>query len=146
MILQTIFLEFYCNTSSDHASIRPLLWIYGQCNHVLLQFSPPQVAPGGYPSGTGTRLMPRSSNGGGPGPVGGQQLPPGAGSALMAHSLARRASPNSSSQYSQHWRMKKDLGGRCSWKFVAIFFILLSVILVSALTYTTGKEERELQL
>ena len=50
----------------------------------------------------------------------------------------RRSSPNSSSQYSQ-WRIQKDLGGRCSWKFVAIFFVLLSVILVSALIYTTGK-------
>ena len=50
----------------------------------------------------------------------------------------RRSSPNSSSQYSQ-WRLQKDLGGRCSWKFVAIFFVLLSVILVSALIYTTGK-------
>jgi len=51
----------------------------------------------------------------------------------------RRSSPNSSSQYSQ-WRIQKDLGGRCSWKFVAIFFVLLSVILVSALIYTTGKK------
>ena len=51
----------------------------------------------------------------------------------------RRSSPNSSSQYSQ-WRIQKEsLGGRCSWKFVAIFFVLLSVILVSALIYTTGK-------
>ena len=50
----------------------------------------------------------------------------------------RRSSPNSSSQYSQ-WRIQKDLGGRCSWKFVAIFFVLLSVILVSALIYSTGK-------
>ena len=50
----------------------------------------------------------------------------------------RRSSPNSSSQYSQ-WRIQKDLGGRCSWKFAAIFFVLLSVILVSALIYTTGK-------
>ncbi len=50
----------------------------------------------------------------------------------------RRSSPNSSSQYSQ-WRIQKDLGGRCSWKFVAIFFVLLSVILISALIYTTGK-------
>merc|ERR1712045_964294 len=49
----------------------------------------------------------------------------------------RRSSPNSSSQYSQ-WRIQKDLGGRCSWKFVAIFFVLLSVILVSALIYTTA--------
>ena len=49
----------------------------------------------------------------------------------------RRSSPNSSSQYSQ-WRIQKDLGGRCSWKFVAIFFVLLSVILISALIYTTG--------
>ena len=50
----------------------------------------------------------------------------------------RRSSPNSSSQYSQ-WRIQKDLGSRCSWKFAAIFFVLLSVILVSALIYTTGK-------
>ncbi|XP_040567553.1 teneurin-m isoform X3 [Lepeophtheirus salmonis] len=51
----------------------------------------------------------------------------------------RRSSPNSSSQYSQsHWRIKKDLGSRCSWKFVAIFFMLLSGILISALVYTTA--------
>ena len=31
------------------------------------------------------------------------------------------------------------LGARCTWKFVAIFFMLLSVILVSALIYSTGK-------
>jgi len=49
----------------------------------------------------------------------------------------RRSSPNSSSQYSQ-WRIQKDMGGKCSWKFVAIFFVLLSVILMSALIYTTG--------
>ena len=61
------------------------------------------------------------------------------------HSLIRRSSPNSSSQYSsgQHWRMKKESGtgsGLClTWKFAAIFFILLSVILASALIYTTGK-------
>ena len=53
----------------------------------------------------------------------------------------RRSSPNSSSQYSQ-WRIQKDLGGRCSWKFAAIFFVLLSVILVSALIYTTGKSQK----
>ena len=52
----------------------------------------------------------------------------------------RRSSPNSSSQYSQ-WRIQKDLGSRCSWKFAAIFFVLLSVILVSALIYTTGKSQ-----
>jgi hypothetical protein len=45
------------------------------------------------------------------------------------------------SQYSQ-WRIQKDLGGRCSWKFVAIFFVLLSVILISALIYTTGRTRR----
>ncbi|XP_059078932.1 teneurin-m-like isoform X2 [Tigriopus californicus] len=56
---------------------------------------------------------------------------------LLHQSLVRRSSPNSSSQYSQHWRMKKDLGGNCSWKFAAILFMLLSVILVSALSYTT---------
>eukprot|EP00095_Tigriopus_kingsejongensis_P004812 maker-scaffold182_size278544-snap-gene-1.29 protein:Tk04812 transcript:maker-scaffold182_size278544-snap-gene-1.29-mRNA-1 annotation:"gmc family oxidoreductase" len=56
---------------------------------------------------------------------------------LLHQTLVRRSSPNSSSQYSQHWRMKKDLGGSCSWKFAAIFFMLLSVILVSALIYTT---------
>lgn len=58
---------------------------------------------------------------------------------LLHQSLVRRSSPNSSSQYSQHWRMKKDLGGNCSWKFAAILFMLLSVILVSALSYTTGE-------
>ena len=58
---------------------------------------------------------------------------------LLQQSLVRRSSPNSSSQYSQHWRMKKEGESRCSWKFVAIFFILLSVILVSALVYTTGR-------
>ena len=72
-----------------------------------------------------------------------------------------RSSPNSSSAYSsnltqqQVWRTQKPdglggpfgsgamgggtLGARCSWKFVAIFFMLLSVILVSALIYSTGK-------
>ena len=72
-----------------------------------------------------------------------------------------RSSPNSSSAYSsnltqqQVWRTQKpdglggpfggggmgggSLGARCSWKFVAIFFMLLSVILVSALIYSTGK-------
>ena len=78
-----------------------------------------------------------------------------------------RSSPNSSSAYSgsnatqqQVWRTQKpdglggpfgggspfssggggnSLGGKCSWKFVAIFFMLLSVILVSALIYSTGK-------
>jgi hypothetical protein len=54
----------------------------------------------------------------------------------------RRSSPNSSSQYSQ-WRIQKDLGGRCSWKFVAIFFVLLSVILISALIYTTGRTSKQ---
>jgi hypothetical protein len=39
----------------------------------------------------------------------------------------RRSSPNSSSQYSQ-WRIQKDLGGRCSWKFVAIFFVLVKTL------------------
>ena len=68
------------------------------------------------------------------------QAPPGAGAAAVLH---RRSSPNSSSAYSQsQWRVQKDNMsgvGRCSWKFVAIFFMLLSVILVSALIYTTGK-------
>ena len=72
-----------------------------------------------------------------------------------------RSSPNSSSAYSsnltqqQVWRTQKPdgiggpfgsggmggagLGTRCSWKFVAIFFMLLSFILVSALIYSTGK-------
>ena len=78
-----------------------------------------------------------------------------------------RSSPNSSSAYSsnatqqQIWRTQKpdglggpfgspspfgigEMGGnglarKCSWKFVAIFFMLLSVILVSALIYSTGK-------
>ena len=81
-----------------------------------------------------------------------------------------RSSPNSSSAYSsnatqqQVWRTEKPdglggpfggaspfgngavlggnrLGGKCSWKFVAIFFMLLSVILVSALIYSTGKKK-----
>ena len=80
-----------------------------------------------------------------------------------------RSSPNSSSAYSsnatqqqQVWRTQKPdglggpfgspspfgngamggsgLGRKCSWKFVAIFFMLLSVILVSALIYSTGKK------
>ena len=73
-----------------------------------------------------------------------------------------RSSPNSSSAYSsnltqqQVWRTQKPdglggpfgggamggggLGARCTWKFVAIFFMLLSVILVSALIYSTGKK------
>ena len=83
------------------------------------------------------------------------------------HGTGRRSSPNSSSHYSnqawlldgldyiwknsssceclflQNWHEKKDLsmsvGGRCSWKFVAIVFILLSIIFLSALTYLAGK-------
>ena len=60
----------------------------------------------------------------------------------LHQSLVRRSSPNSSSQYSgQQWRMKKDnLGQKCSWKFTAILFMLLSVILISALIYMTGKK------
>jgi len=69
-----------------------------------------------------------------------------AGGALNHHSLVRRSSPNSSSQYSsgqhQQWRVKKDLNERCSWRFAAIFFILLSSVLVSALIYTTGESRR----
>ena len=42
----------------------------------------------------------------------------------------------------QNWHEKKDLSsvGRCSWKFVAIVFILLSIIFLSALTYLAGKK------
>ena len=72
-----------------------------------------------------------------------QQAAPGAGAAAVLH---RRSSPNSSSAYSQsQWRVQKDNMsgvGRCSWKFVAIFFMLLSVILVSALIYTTGRTKK----
>jgi hypothetical protein len=46
--------------------------------------------------------------------------------------------PNSSSQSSQSFRLKSDLSSRCSWKFLAIFFILFSFLLVSALVYTAG--------
>ena len=79
---------------------------------------------------------------------GGLRLNGGAGGAAAA--ALQRRSPNSSSQYSsgQHWRTlgKKEggmgggLGGRCSWKFAAILFILLSVVLVSALAYTAGEQ------
>ena len=81
--------------------------------------------------GSGTTSRGDGGPGGGGGPAGLNNVVPNLQS-------MRRSSPNSSSQYSQ-WRIQKDLGGRCSWKFVAIFFVLLSVILVSALIYTTGK-------
>merc|ERR550532_2765233 len=84
------------------------------------------------------------TSGGGPGgiPVGGTPAVASSGLNSTNHVVPnlqsmRRSSPNSSSQYSQ-WRIQKDLGGRCSWKFFAIFFVLLSVILVSALIYTTA--------
>ena len=83
--------------------------------------------------GSGTTS--RGDGGGGGGGSGG---PAGLNNVVPNLQSMRRSSPNSSSQYSQ-WRIQKDLGGRCSWKFVAIFFVLLSVILVSALIYTTGK-------
>ena len=84
-------------------------------------------------NGNTTMLTAGASGGGGSG-LGA----PGAGAAAVLH---RRSSPNSSSAYSQsQWRVQKDQGvARCSWKFVAIFFMLLSVILVSALIYTTGR-------
>ena len=57
------------------------------------------------------------------------------------HGTAKR--PNSASQSgssnSQSFRLKSDLGTRCSWKFVAIFFMLFSFLLVSALIYTAGR-------
>ena len=57
------------------------------------------------------------------------------------HGTAKR--PNSASQSgssnSHSFRLKSDLGTRCSWKFVAIFFMLFSFLLVSALIYTAGK-------
>ena len=83
--------------------------------------------------GSGTTS--RGDGGGGGSGSGG---PAGLNNVVPNLQSMRRSSPNSSSQYSQ-WRIQKDLGGRCSWKFVAIFFVLLSVILVSALIYTTGK-------
>jgi hypothetical protein len=71
------------------------------------------------------------------------QPQPGPGIPLAHHvghaSLARRTQPGADFHAVDHWSIgKKDLGKRCSWKFAAIFFILLSVILVSALAYTTG--------
>ena len=89
--------------------------------------------------GNGNTTMLAASGGGSGGGGGGSGLgAPGSGAAAVLH---RRSSPNSSSAYSQsQWRVQKDQGvGRCSWKFVAIFFMLLSVILVSALIYTTGR-------
>ena len=49
-------------------------------------------------------------------------------------SASQSASSNSNS-----FRLKSDLGTRCSWKFVAIFFMLFSFLLVSALIYTAGE-------
>ena len=45
----------------------------------------------------------------------------------------------SNSSNSNSFRLKSDLGTRCSWKFVAIFFMLFSFLLVSALIYTAGE-------
>ena len=56
------------------------------------------------------------------------------GTAKRPHSASQSASSNSHS-----FRLKSDLGSRCSWKFVAIFFMLFSFLLVSALIYTAGK-------
>ena len=109
---------------------------------------------------TNNTLSTRLGNGTGSGNGGNMSINRG----LIQHGTSgtnNRSSPNSSSAYSsnltqqQVWRTQKPdglggpfgggamgssgLGARCTWKFVAIFFMLLSVILVSALIYSTGK-------
>ena len=37
-------------------------------------------------------------------------------------------------------RFEKGLVRKCSWKCIAIFFVVLAVILSAALAYITGKE------
>ena len=58
-----------------------------------------------------------------------------------AHGTAKRptSASQSGSSNSQSFRLKSDLGSHCSWKFVAIFFMLFSFLLVSALIYTAGR-------
>ena len=56
----------------------------------------------------------------------------------LATSL-KRPNSQSGSSHSQSFRLKSDLSSRCSWKFVAIFFMLFSFLLITALIYTAGK-------
>jgi len=57
----------------------------------------------------------------------------------LATSLKRpTSSSQSGSSHSQSFRLKSDISSRCSWKFVAIFFILFSSLLVTALIYTAA--------
>jgi len=54
------------------------------------------------------------------------------------HPLHNGKPQNSSSQSSQSFRLKSDFQSRCSWKFIAIFFMLFSFLMVSALIYTAA--------
>ena len=64
-----------------------------------------------------------------------------------AHNTNKRptSASQSNSSNSNSFRLKSDLGTRCSWKFVAIFFMLFSFLLVSALIYTAGEPGSEIQ-
>ena len=59
----------------------------------------------------------------------------------LATSL-KRPNSQSGSSHSQSFRLKSDLSSRCSWKFVAIFFMLFSFLLVTALIYTAGNNRK----